>query len=434
MLLWILIAVCAVLIAALTYALKQLYALKSGGLEAAEGPSAFSGPQTVQKLEDLVAALLNLHEVGMSSTGSLDKPAFCSAVVEEATKLFGSQRASLMLWDDKAGALIMLAAKGMAMRDFEDFKLKPGEGIAGRAFETGESIYVGDPGRDARYILSRPSPKFPEPFAAVPVKVKNKPIGVLNIHATGAAPAISAQDLQCLNILAAQTAVTLENLHLYDDLQTFYLEMVQTLARTLDAKDNYTHDHSSRAKSRARALGEELKLPLQMIQYIEYASLLHDIGKIGIDESIIRKPGKLTPEEYEVMKKHPALGYQILAPVKFLGPVAEMVLYHQEWYNGQGYPEGLKGEEIPLGSRIVAIIDAWDAMTSDRPYRKALPRETAIDELQKGAGTQFDPRVVEAFLRIESRTRSPAEEHAHQHEGRNTHADAPVADDHTYHT
>ena len=105
----------------------------------------------------------------------------------------------------------------------------------------------------------------------------------------------------------------------------------------------------------------------------------------------------------EIMKKHPAIGHQILAPVKFLGPVAQMVLYHQEWYNGQGYPEGLSGEEIPLGARIVAIIDAWDAMTSDRPYRKALLREKAIAELKNGAGTQFDPRAVEAFLRIEER-------------------------------
>ena len=105
------------------------------------------------------------------------------------------------------------------------------------------------------------------------------------------------------------------------------------------------------------------------------------------------------------MKKHPSLGHQILAPVKFLGPVAQIVLYHQEWYNGQGYPEGLKGEEIPLGSRIVAVIDAWDAMTSDRPYRKALGREKAVSELTKGSGTQFDPKVVEVFLGLEKEWR-----------------------------
>jgi HD-GYP domain-containing protein (c-di-GMP phosphodiesterase class II) len=194
----------------------------------------------------------------------------------------------------------------------------------------------------------------------------------------------------------------LHNMDLFDSLQTFYLEMVQTLARAVDSKDAYTHEHSDRARVKARKVALEMSLPEQMVRYVEYAALLHDIGKIGIDEAILLKPGKLTPEEYEQMKKHPIIGHQILSPVKYLGPVAQMVLYHQEWYDGRGYPEGLKGEEIPLGSRIVAVLDAWDAMTSDRPYRKALGREVAVGELKKGAGTQFDPRVVDTFLRLES--------------------------------
>jgi HD-GYP domain-containing protein (c-di-GMP phosphodiesterase class II) len=185
------------------------------------------------------------------------------------------------------------------------------------------------------------------------------------------------------------------------DMEEFYLEMVKTLARAVDSKDSYTHEHSERASVKARRLAARLGVAGTAARYVEYAALLHDIGKIGIDEAILLKPGKLTPEEYEVMKKHPIIGHQILSPVKYLGPVAEMVLYHQEWYNGQGYPEGRKGEEIPIGARIVAVIDAWDAMTSDRPYRKALRRDVAISELRRGAGTQFDPQVVEAFLAIE---------------------------------
>ncbi|HOW88747.1 MAG TPA: HD-GYP domain-containing protein, partial [Elusimicrobiales bacterium] len=186
-------------------------------------------------------------------------------------------------------------------------------------------------------------------------------------------------------------------------IENYYLEMVQTLARVIDAKDAYTGDHAGRARKKAHALAEELHMPEQMTKYVEYAALLHDIGKIGIDGSILSKPGRLTDAEYAEIKKHPAIGYQILSPIHFLGPVAQMVLYHQEWYNGMGYPEGLKGEEIPLGARIVATIDAWDAMMSDRPYRKALSREIGISELTKGAGKQFDPQVVEAFLKLESR-------------------------------
>src|SRR6185436_648168 len=132
---------------------------------------------------------------------------------------------------------------------------------------------------------------------------------------------------------------------------------------------------------------------------LEFAALLHDIGKIAIDEQVLKKPGKLTPQEFELVKKHPELGYKILAPVSMLAPVAPMVLYHQEWYNGKGYPEGLNGEEIPLGARIVGVLDAWGAMTSHRPWRKALSNEQALEEIRKGAGSQFDPKVVEAFMR-----------------------------------
>jgi HD-GYP domain-containing protein (c-di-GMP phosphodiesterase class II) len=190
---------------------------------------------------------------------------------------------------------------------------------------------------------------------------------------------------------------------MYDDLQIFYFEMVQMLARAADTRDAYGQDHSEHSRKLAAAVAEELGLPDQMARYVAYATMLHGIGKIGVDQKLLSKPGKLTPSEFEQIKKHTSIGHRILKPVKFLGPVSQMVLYHQEWYNGRGYPEGLKGEEIPLGSRIVAVIIAWEAMNSDRPYRKALPRETAIEQLNTGADTQFDPKVVEAFLRVEDR-------------------------------
>lgn len=178
---------------------------------------------------------------------------------------------------------------------------------------------------------------------------------------------------------------------------------VMALITAVEAKDPHSEQHAYHVAAYAERLGNRLHLSPSKLEIVVIAALLHDIGKIGIDEAILLKPGKLTPEEYEQMKKHPIIGHQILAPVKYLGPVAQMVLYHQEWYDGRGYPEGLKGEEIPLGARIVAVLDAWDAMTSDRPYRKALGREIAIGELKKHAGTQFDPKVVETFLRLEAR-------------------------------
>ena len=208
------------------------------------------------------------------------------------------------------------------------------------------------------------------------------------------------RDLKLLTILADQAAMRLDNIELFNNLQSFYLEMVQTLARAIDAKDAYTYDHADRARKYAKEIAVKMNLPYTIVRNIEYAALMHDIGKIGIADNILLKSDSLTEEELKIIRKHPSIGYKILAPVKFLSPVAPMVLYHQEWYDGSGYPEGLAKEEIPLGARIVAVIDAYDAMTSDRPYRKAFPGKTAVQQLKKGAGKQFDPKIVDIFIEI----------------------------------
>lgn len=397
---WLLAVVCAGLTAALAWSLSRLYESEVR----AEAPAAAELPEGWQKLDELLSMLLSLQEKGVSHSGTVSREDFGRAVLQSACQLMKCSRGSVMLYDEAAGTLKIVAAKGPGPAQSQTLFLKPGEGVAGKAFQSAQAIFVPDPQKDPRYVKGVAGDS--QPFISLPLLVKSKPIGVLNLHADGSPEPFNDYAVKFLNILAGEAAVMLHNLDLFDRLETFYLEMVKTLARAVDSKDAYTHEHSDRASLRARRLAAEMQLPDQMARYIEYAALLHDIGKIGIDESILLKPGKLTPEEYEQMKKHPVIGHQILAPVKFLGPVAQMVLYHQEWYDGRGYPEGLKGEEIPLGARMVAVIDAWDAMTSDRPYRKALGREIAIGELRKGAGTQFDPKVVEAFLKLE------AEDHA----------------------
>jgi len=330
-------------------------------------------------------------------------------VVDNACELINSPRGSLMIHDAQAGELKIVASKNISKEVIENTHVKPGLGIAGRAFQTGETIFVTDPQQNTQYKDFIGMEEQKEPFIAVPLKLKDKPFGVLNLHLSREKESFTDYDLKFLTLLAGETAITLENIKLYESLENFYLEMVQTLARVIDAKDSYTGDHAGRARMKARRLAEELNMPSQMLRYVEYAALLHDIGKIRIDGGILSKPGKLTAEEYEEIKKHPAIGYQILSPIHFLGPVAQMVLYHQEWFNGLGYPEGLKGEEIPLGARIVATIDARDAMRSDRPYRKALSREIAVSELTKGAARQFDPVVVQAFLKLENSDWPPVE-------------------------
>jgi HD-GYP domain-containing protein (c-di-GMP phosphodiesterase class II) len=381
--------------------LRKLYALRLDCPPPESAARELSLKTTWSKFDELLTSLLAIHEIGIVNAGTIKKEDFYHTVVDCACELISSPRGSLMLYDERTDELRIVAARNISKEVAENTHIKVGQGIAGRAFQTGETIFVTDPAQNTQYKDFIGKEEQKDPFIALPLKLKDKPFGILNLHLSREKESFTDYDLKFLTLLAGETAVTLENIKLYESLENFYLEMVQTLARVIDAKDAYTGDHAGRARAKARRLAEELHVPGQMVRYIEYAALLHDIGKIGIDGSILTKPGKLTDAEYEEIKKHPAIGYQILAPIHFLGPVSQMVLYHQEWFNGLGYPEGLKGEEIPLGARIVATIDAWDAMRSDRPYRKALSVEIAEDQLVKGSGRQFDPQVVEAFLRLE---------------------------------
>lgn len=381
--------------------LSKLYDLRLDKPAAEAGGSELSLKTTWGKFDELLTSLLTIHEIGIVNAGQIKKEEFYQTVVESACDLISSPRGSLMIHDPVTDELRIAASRNISREVIETTRIKPGLGIAGRAFQTGETIFVTDPAQNNQYKDFIGKEEQKDPFIAIPLKLKEKPFGVLNLHLSREKELFTDYDLKFLTLLAGETAITLENIKLYESLENFYLEMVQTLARVIDAKDSYTGDHAGRARQKARRLAEELHMPAQMLRYVEYAALLHDIGKIGIDGAILSKPGKLMNEEYEEIKKHPAIGYQILSPIHFLGPVSQMVLYHQEWFNGMGYPEGLKGEEIPLGARIVATIDAWDAMRSDRPYRKALSVEIAEDQLVKGSGRQFDPDVVKAFLKLE---------------------------------
>jgi diguanylate cyclase (GGDEF)-like protein len=174
--------------------------------------------------------------------------------------------------------------------------------------------------------------------------------------------------------------------------------VVDVLSTALDVRDRMTHRHARRAARMAAFLAREMQLSEHDILEVEYAAALHDIGKIGVADEILRKAEPLNSEEWREMRRHSELGYQILNGIDFLKDAAEIVYSHHEWFDGTGYPRGLAGEEIPLGARIFAVVDAFDAMTSRRPYRNAMPREVALMEIARNAGAQFDPMVVEAFL------------------------------------
>jgi putative nucleotidyltransferase with HDIG domain len=188
----------------------------------------------------------------------------------------------------------------------------------------------------------------------------------------------------------------------HQQLRTAYVQTIRTLSEAVDAKDAYTRGHSERVGVYASKIAREMSVPKDVIERVYIAGLLHDVGKIGVRDAVITKPDRLTPEEYEEIKQHPEIGYRILEPVEFLQDVAPCVRHHHEWYDGstRGYPDRLKGDQIPLPSRIILVADTVEAMTSDRPYRKALALEAVVSEIHKYTGTQFDPKVTEPFLRL----------------------------------
>jgi len=352
-------------------------------------------------LEKLITFLMEIQNLGISTTPLENQQGIYQKILSLALRLVNSDKGTLLIFDEESNEMNLVAKLGMDLPE-KITNHRGGhflrEGFAGKILQEGKAIFVEDNEKDARFLSLKERKYYPHRFAAVPLKAKRGIIGVMNISLES--EPYPQEKLNLLSILAQQAAITLENIELYQNLQIFYFETVQTLSRAIDAKDAYTWEHADRSRRYARAIAEEMKLPEIMAKNVEYAALLHDVGKIGIEESILGKPGVLTSEEKEVVKKHPLIGKKLLAPISLLAPVVPMILYHHEWFNGQGYLEGLKGEEIPIGARIVALIDAWDAMTSDRPYRKAMPKEKAVEEIKKSAGTQFDPVVVNAFLRV----------------------------------
>ena len=232
---------------------------------------------------------------------------------------------------------------------------------------------------------------------SVPLCVSGRNIGtILGINKNG--DDFDTFDIKLLNSIAGQSSIFLANNHMFAELQNLLMGVLHSLTETIDAKDPYTCGHSLRVAAISRRLCEDCGFDAQRTQHIYIAGLLHDIGKIGVPESILLKEGKLTDEEYDSMKRHPTIGAKILERIQDFEPIIAGVLSHHEQPDGKGYPRGLKGKEIPVEGRIVGLADSWDAMTSNRTYRNALSFERAIEELKNCSGTQFDPLLTEMLL------------------------------------
>ena len=232
-----------------------------------------------------------------------------------------------------------------------------------------------------------------------PLKVENVPLGAISIYRKDDTP-FSSDDLALFVTLSNQTAVALKNVQLYKNVQRLFLDSIRALSAAIDAKDPYTEGHSQRVTTLSVAVAKEMQLASNIQERIRLAAQFHDIGKIGVSEAILGKKGRLTDEEYEEMKKHPDIGAGILIHVHELRDVIPGMKFHHERYDGRGYPEHLKEEQIPLFARVIGVADSFDAMTSDRPYRKGMSLDIACEEIKKNVGTQFDPKAAEAFLKL----------------------------------
>jgi response regulator RpfG family c-di-GMP phosphodiesterase len=233
---------------------------------------------------------------------------------------------------------------------------------------------------------------------SVPLRVPQRIVGVVTAVSVTPGNRFSEGQRKLLSVLGGRAAAAIDNIRLFENLQSTFRETIQGFARALEAMDRYTAGHSDRVTRLARMVALELDLPLDEVETITQAALMHDVGKIGCQANL-NKPGKLSAEEYEIFKAHPTYGKQILEPITFLRPIIDGVHSHHERWDGTGYPEGRRGEEIPLAARILAVADTYDAMTSSRAYRKALAHEVTMREIRRCAGSQFDPNVVAAFER-----------------------------------
>jgi putative nucleotidyltransferase with HDIG domain len=245
---------------------------------------------------------------------------------------------------------------------------------------------------------TRPAEQFRNCIVAPVVLMKNFD-GII-IAADRLHGEFSQKDIEALLSVGDQATVAVENIRLQRELQHAYLATVSMLADAVEAKDPYTHGHCEMVSRYARLLADELGLSEFERAVVCYAALLHDVGKIGVSDGVLNKPGPLLPEERELVRSHVRVGHDLLRTIPALESVADAVLHHHEWWDGTGYPDGLRGESIPMPARIVAVVDAFGAMVTRRSYKEAYSEEHARDELRRAAGTQFDPHVVEAFVKI----------------------------------
>lgn len=354
----------------------------------------------LKRIEEKAERLSLLSRLGQILNSSLDPREVRERAMEAATQLMKAEVGSLLLIDEGTRKLYFEVALGEKEEMVKTIFLNFGEGIAGWVAEKGEPAVVNDPEKDPRFfkgVDDRTDFKTRN-LLCVPVKIKDRTIGVLEAINKRGGEDFDEEDLSLFQSLSDQVAIALDNARLYQELEEMFFETAESLADAIEKRDPYTGGHTKRVTQYSLAIARQLQLRPEEMKWLKVSSALHDIGKIGIDDQILRKTGRLAPEEYQVIKQHADMGAEIIDHIKQLRQIVPGIKYHHEQMDGRGYPEGLHGGEIPILAKIIAVADTYDAMTTDRPYRRGLSQEVALKELKRCSGTQFDERVVQAFI------------------------------------
>jgi len=349
-----------------------------------------------------------LRKIDMAITSSLDPRVSLMVLLEQVTERLGVDAAAVLLYNPYLQELAFAAGRGFNTRAIEASRLRLGEGLAGRAALERRIVSVPDleesPQPFVRADLLR-AEKFVAYFA-VPMIAKGQILGVLEVFHR-APMNVPAEWLNFLQALAAQAAIAIDNAQMFDNLQRSNLELIRAYdttiegwSRALDLRDKETEGHTQRVTEMTLTLARAMGISEAELVHIRRGALLHDIGKLGVPDSILLKPGPLTAEEWEIMRKHPQYAYEMLLSIEYLRPALDIPYCHHEKWDGTGYPRGLKGEQIPLAARIFAVVDVWDALTSDRPYRPAWSFEQARGYLDSQSGKHFDPEIVQRFKTV----------------------------------
>lgn len=363
--------------------------------------------QSEIELQEQFRRIEALREIDVAIISTTNLSLALQTVLKQVTSCLHVDAADILLFNPHLYILEFAAGQGFRTRGIEKSQLRLGEGHAGRAALEKKTVSVLDLS-NIREPFLRASLIEGENFVsffAVPLIAKGNLVGVLEIfHRVALQPDESWMDF--LHALGGQASIAIESSHLYQDLQRSNIDLmlaydttIEGWSKALDLRDKETEGHTLRVTQMTVAVAELAGISETEMIHVKRGALLHDIGKMGVPDTILLKPGKLTDEEWDIMRKHPTYAYDLLHPIEYLRPCLSIPYYHHEKWDGTGYPRGLKGEQIPLPARLFAVVDVWDALSNDRPYRPGWPREKVLEHIRSLAGTHFDPKAVELFFR-----------------------------------